>query len=37
VTFLIDKNGRIEKIWDPVKASEHNEQVLRYLGEHEAA
>ena len=23
VTFLIDRNGRIEKIWDPVKAAEH--------------
>ena len=31
VTFLIDKAGIIEKIWDPVKASEHNEQVLAYL------
>jgi len=31
VTFLIDKNGKLEKIWDPVKASEHNEQVLDYL------
>ena len=31
VSFLIDKNGKIEKIWDPVKASEHNEQVLTYL------
>ena len=37
VTILIDENGKIEKIWDPVKASEHNEQVLRYLREREAA
>ena len=37
VTFLIDRNGTIEKIWDPVKASEHNDQVLNYLRENEAA
>ena len=37
VTILIDANGKIEKIWDPVKASDHNEQVLRYLREREAA
>ncbi len=31
VTFYIDENGKIEKIWDPVKADVHNEQVLSYL------
>jgi thioredoxin-dependent peroxiredoxin len=35
VTILIDENGKIEKIWDPVKADEHNGQVLRYLRERE--
>lgn len=37
VTFLIDDKGRIEKLWDPVRADEHNEQVLRYIREHETA
>jgi peroxiredoxin Q/BCP len=31
VTFLIDEAGLIERIWDPVKASEHNKQVLEFL------
>ena len=31
VSFLIDESGIIKKIWDPVKAAEHNEQVLAYL------
>ena len=31
VSFLIDDEGRIEKIWDPVSAPIHNEQVLAYL------
>ena len=31
VSFLIDKSGKIEVIWDPVKAAEHNTQVLEYL------
>ena len=34
VTFLIDEDGKIEKIWDPVKADEHNEQVMSFLWEH---
>jgi peroxiredoxin Q/BCP len=31
VTFLIDEDGRIEKIWDPVSAPTHNEEVLHYF------
>ncbi len=31
VTFLIDEEGIIEKIWDPVSAPDHNEEVLAYL------
>lgn len=31
VSFMIDDNGRIEKIWDPVSAPVHNEEVLAYL------
>jgi len=31
VTFLIDEHGTIEKIWDPVSAPTHNEDVLSYL------
>jgi peroxiredoxin Q/BCP len=36
VSFLINEQGKITKIWDPVKASEHNEQVLQYLSGKEA-
>lgn len=36
VSFFINENGKMEKIWDPVKASTHNEQVLDYLREREA-
>jgi thioredoxin-dependent peroxiredoxin len=32
VSFLLDGEGVIEKIWDPVSAQIHNEQVLDYLG-----
>jgi peroxiredoxin Q/BCP len=32
VSFLLDDDGTIEKIWDPVSAEIHNEQVLGYLG-----
>ena len=35
VSFFIDETGKIEKIWDPVIAKEHNEQVLTYLLERE--
>ena len=31
VSFLIDAEGIIEKIWDPVSAPIHNEEVLAYL------
>lgn len=31
VSFLIDPKGNIEKIWDPVKAKTHHEEVLAYL------
>jgi peroxiredoxin Q/BCP len=27
-TFLVDKNGKIARIWDPVKVNGHAEQVL---------
>ena len=37
VSFIIDQDGKIEKLWDPVKADEHNEQVLTYLRERETA
>jgi peroxiredoxin len=33
VSFLIDESGKIARIWDPVKAAEHNEEVLRFLSE----
>ncbi len=32
-TFLIDKNGKIEKIFPKVKVSEHYDEVLSALGE----
>jgi len=32
VSFLIGADGRIEKIYDPVNASTHPEQVLADLG-----
>lgn len=35
VTFLIAEDGRIRKIWDPVDAKTHNEQVLNLLKESE--
>ena len=31
VTFLIDRDGRIKKIWPKVKPDEHAEEVLRAL------
>ncbi len=31
VSFMIDEEGNIEKIWDPVSAPIHNEEVLSYL------
>jgi thioredoxin-dependent peroxiredoxin len=31
VSFLINEEGMIEKIWDPVSAAVHNEEVLSYL------
>ncbi len=31
VSFLIDAEGTIEKIWDPVKSKTHHEEVLAYL------
>jgi thioredoxin-dependent peroxiredoxin len=36
VTFLIDRHGIIEKIWDPVSAKTHHDEVLAYLNEHPA-
>jgi peroxiredoxin Q/BCP len=32
-TFLIDPEGRIERIWSPVKVDGHADQVLAALGE----
>lgn len=31
VSFLIDKSGLIEKIWDPVSAKTHHAEVMNYL------
>lgn len=31
-TFVIDANGRIEKVWEKVKPEGHAEDVLAYLG-----
>jgi thioredoxin-dependent peroxiredoxin len=31
VTFLIDPNGIIEQVWEPVNAATHNDQVLASL------
>ena len=31
VSFMIDEQGKIARIWDPVKAAEHNAEVLNYL------
>lgn len=31
-TFVIDANGRIEKVWDKVKAETHADEVAAYLG-----
>lgn len=33
VSFLIDESGKIEQIWDPVKAKIHHDEVLAYLNE----
>ena len=37
VSFLVDEKGKIAKIWDPVKARTHHQQVLDYLSESEIA
>jgi peroxiredoxin Q/BCP len=33
VTYLIDEQGVIEKVWPKVKPAEHAEEILNYLGE----
>ncbi len=33
VTFLIDERSKIIKIWDPVSAKIHNDEVLAYLSQ----
>jgi thioredoxin-dependent peroxiredoxin len=32
-TFLINENGKIEKIWDPASAKTQSEETLAYLEE----
>ena len=31
MTFLIDENGNIEKIWNKVAVATHGEDVVKYL------
>ncbi|MFM1655295.1 thioredoxin-dependent thiol peroxidase [Brevibacillus sp. B_LB10_24] len=33
-TFLIDKEGKIAKVWPKVKVAEHVQEVLQYIKEH---